>query len=336
MDQSKLLTVAIPTWNGARHLPECLRSIKAQHDAEYDLLVSDDRSEDDTLDVVRQEAGDRARIVVNTERLGLAGNWNQCVAQSRTPWVAIFHQDDVMRPGHLGAHLAGILATESLGMVASAADVIDEESRPVPATVVAPGGAGRANHIFATGKFLAELAAQNPIRCSGVTIRAEAHAKLGGFDPRYRYVVDWDFWIRLARDWAVAWLARPTVAIRWHGGSETQRLHRAGAADLEEVLRLLEQFYATQTESLPEAPQLRRTAERHLARAFLSRAQQAWIRGEPALGRHCLRQAVRLWPGIFGKIAVDPVLAAQLAMLMVVPERWTRRRRKPNIEAQQS
>src|SRR5207245_1213817 len=82
-DQGRL-TVALATCNGARHLVEALRSILAQEGVPFDLLVSDDRSDDETLAVVDAEAGDRARVVVNTERLGLAGNWNRCVRLART------------------------------------------------------------------------------------------------------------------------------------------------------------------------------------------------------------------------------------------------------------
>ena len=104
---SPILTVAVPTCNGARHLAEALRSILAQEGVAFELLVSDDRSDDDTLEVVRAAAGDRVRIEVNSERLGLAGNWNRCVALARTPLVAIFHQDDVMLPGHLAGARGG-------------------------------------------------------------------------------------------------------------------------------------------------------------------------------------------------------------------------------------
>src|SRR3954471_3856314 len=90
------LTVAVPTYNGARHLGDALRGILAQEGVAFDLLVCDDRSDDETLEVVRSVAGDRARVSVSSERLGLAGNWNRCVALSRTPLVAVFHQDDLM------------------------------------------------------------------------------------------------------------------------------------------------------------------------------------------------------------------------------------------------
>ena len=102
------MTVAIPTCNGASHVAEAIRGILAQEGVAFELVISDDRSDDDTLALVRRAAGDRARIEVNSERLGLAGNWNRCAALARTPIVAIFHQDDVMLAGHLSAHVSSI------------------------------------------------------------------------------------------------------------------------------------------------------------------------------------------------------------------------------------
>ena len=309
-----LLTVAIPTCNGSRHLAEALRSVLAQDHVTFDLVISDDRSDDETLDIARAEAGERARISVNSERLGLAGNWNRCVALSRTPWVAVFHQDDVMRPGHLASHQAAISAGDSaLGLVASAAEVIDAEGREVSHSVIERGNLGPLDRTFPPGAFVAELAAGNPVRCSGVTLRCEAHAALGGFDARYRYVVDWDFWLRLARSWSVAWLARPTVAVRWHPASETHRF-KTGTEDLDEAAQLMAELFAHDEAILSNARQLRRAANRRLARAFLNRSYESLRGGDSALARRCLRRSVGLWPGILGTIARDPRLVARLML----------------------
>ena len=292
------LTVALPTCNGARHLAEALRGVLIQEGVTFDLLVSDDRSDDETLAVVRREAGDRARVEVNSERLGLAGNWNRCVALSRTPFVAVFHQDDVMRPGHLAAHLAGFQSGERIGLVAGAADVIDAMGRPVPDSVVDRGGLGLADRVFPPGEALPLLAVANPLRCSAVTLRAEALADVGGFDPSYRYVVDWDAWLRLTRRWGLAWLARPKVAVRWHAASETHRF-KAGTLDLEETTRLLEGLMAEEGRTWPDAPRLRRLSNRRLSRAYLNRGLRRPPRrrpgsdldvpeaGLPALARDC-------------------------------------------------
>jgi GT2 family glycosyltransferase len=330
LDLTPRLTVALPTCNGARHLREALVGIRAQAGVSFDLVVSDDRSDDDTLAIVRDEVGDRARVSVNSERLGLAGNWNRGVELSRTEWVAIFHQDDVMRPGHLAAHLAAFEADPTTGLVASASDVVDDAGHGLPESVVGRGGCGANDRIYPPGGFVRELAVENPLRCSAVTLNAEAHAEVGGFDPSYRYVVDWDFWLRVARRRPVAWLARPTVAIRWHLASETHRF-KTGTTDLDETIRLLDALDKQEGSNLDDSRHLRLKADRRLARAFLNRAQLALRGGDSSLARNCLARSIRLSPSILGTIALDPRLAVQLAALAVAPglaARWLGRRRE--------
>ena len=307
------LTVAIPTCNGRAHLAVALRGILAQEGVPFDLLICDDRSDDDTLEVLKNTAGDRAKVVVNAERLGLAGNWNRCAELARTPLVAIFHQDDVMHPGHLGAHTAALLADDALGMACGAADVIDATGNPVPEGVVGRGGIGPVDRSFAPGAFVAELAAGNPLRCSAVTLRATALAEVGGFDPSYRYAVDWDCWLRIARRRGVAWLANPTVSVRWHPASETHTFKK-GTADLDEAVRLLGDLYRVDGGGLEDKSRLRREADRRLSRAFLNRAYDAAGAGDRRLCRACLRKAFALWPGIVGTIAADPRLLGRLML----------------------
>ncbi len=259
-------------------------------------------------------------VSINPERLGLAGNWNRCVEMSRTEWVTIFHQDDIMRPGHLAAHLAAFEADPTVGLVASASGVVDAEGHAVPASVVEPGGCGPVDRVFSLGEFVAELAVGNPLRCSAVIVNADAHAEVGGFDPSYRYVVNWDYWLRVARLRAVAWLARPTVDVRWHPASETHRFS-SGTADLEETARFLEKIDEIDGPTLSNHRQLRKRADKRLARAYLNRAYVASKAGNPPLARRCLARAIRLWPGILGTIALDPRLAARLALATVAPGR---------------
>jgi glycosyltransferase involved in cell wall biosynthesis len=313
-----LLTVAVPSYNGAAHLSEALRSILAQRGVDFELLVSDDRSDDGTLDVVRAVAGDRARVEVNPERLGLAGNWNRCARLSRTPIVAIFHQDDVMEPAHLEAHLGAFARDESIGLVASASEVIDEHGDPVPEAVVGRGGLGPVDRIIPAGGMAPAMVAGNPLRCSAVTLRRAAFDDVGGFDLSLRYVLDWDFWLRVSRRWKVAWLARPSVRIRWHGASETHRF-KAGTADLDESKRMLETLFAVDLKDDPEVKRYRQAATCRLARAFLNRAHDALHAGRSDLARDALRRGLGLAPSQVTAILRDPRLAIQMATLAMAP-----------------
>jgi glycosyltransferase involved in cell wall biosynthesis len=333
-----LLTVAIPSYNGDNHLAETLQSILSQECPPFDLLVSDDRSEDETVAMVRSLAGDRARIVVNTERLGLARNWNQCMALSQTPWVSIFHQDDLMLPGHLASVNRGLSIVETevspFGLLAGPVKMIDEQSRSVPESVVDPGGRivcqpmPRALEYlgFPPGDFAENLRQENPLRCSAVVINRAAHADVGGFDPSFRYVVDWEFWYRLARRYAVSWkVHEPTVLVRWHSASETHRF-KTGTDDLEEIARLLNSRLEDEHHGKLSIRRLRGPGNRRLARAFLNRAQESLKSGQPDLARACLTRAWGLSSSVVIRtLATDPRFCVQISTLAASPRlaiRW--------------
>lgn len=312
-----VLTVAIPTFNGSAHLAEALGGILDQRAAPFDLLICDDRSDDATVAMVRERAGDRARIEVNAERLGLAGNWNRCVDLARTDWVAVFHQDDLMKPGDLARRLDALArpGAEGLGLLAEPADVVDGSGRVVPPSVVGYGGIddrGATGVVdFPPGEFSTRLAASNLLRCSAVTTKRRAHRALGGFDPAWRYVVDWDFWLRAADRFGVRWIVgEPLVSVRWHAGSETQRF-KQGLDDLEESARLL-----ALRGGLPG---------RALSRAYLNRAHDALHAGRVDLARAALGRAARTSPGATAAALADPRLLVQMGLLAVAPRlagRW--------------
>jgi hypothetical protein len=158
----------------------------------------------------------------------------------------------------------------------------------------------------------------NPLRCSAVTIRRAAFDEVGGFDASLRYVLDWDYWLRVSRRWKIAWLARPSVRIRWHGASETHRF-KAGTADLDESARMLETLFSVDLKDEPDALRDRQVATRRLARAFLNRAYDALHAGRSDLARDALRRGLGLSPSQLTAILGDPRLAFQMATLAVAP-----------------
>lgn len=97
-------SVALCTFNGARYLPEQLDSIARQSVLPGELVVCDDRSEDATLDVLREFAA-RARfpvrVMVNPVRLGVAANFGAALGQCSGDAIALADQDDVWHPAKL-------------------------------------------------------------------------------------------------------------------------------------------------------------------------------------------------------------------------------------------
>ncbi len=333
MSQPRSLTVAIPTCNGERYIVEALKSILDQSEIDFELIVCDDRSTDQTLEAIRRFAGGRAQIEVNATRLGLAGNWNRCIELAQTPLVAIVHQDDVLRPGHLALHESILTANSRIGMSFSGALPIDGKGRPIDDGSIEPGWIGVSDQVFPPGEFLPELVDGNPIRCSAVVLRTETIRAVGGFDPAWRYVVDWECWARIARASAVSWVERNSAEFRWHAASETHRFSK-GLADLTEEVRLVERIVGW----VQAMDHLERTilAENHrhwrvrLCRAYLNRAYAAIKAGRPALARRASRLARKADPSLVESLwKDDPKLALGLLASDRAPELVRRLGQRP-------
>lgn len=303
MQGPNAIRVAVPTFNGSRFIAAALASILA-NDPFHPILICDDRSEDDTLAEVRRVAGNRAMVHINSERLGLGGNWNRCVELAQTPLVNVFHQDDIMLSGHLDWHVQAFADdSDAIGMAASAALVIDEHDREVAASIVARPSLGPCDRLFASGELTRELLWSNPVRCSGVTLLASAHRELGGFNTSLKYTVDWEFWRRLAAAWSVRTLYRPSIAVRTHEATESRRLAQ-GVDDLVELGGLLDQSLAAAPGDLAGYE----GARRRLVAAWLGRL-------EPALRSGDRETAVRVLEasgGLKGRIVREALLRPRL------------------------
>jgi hypothetical protein len=149
---------------------------------------------------------------------------------------------------------------------------------------------------------------------TNMAIRRDVLARMGGFDPAFQYAVDWEFWIRLARSYPVAWIERPTVGVRWHPASETHRF-RTGTVDLQEqealTGRLLEELGQAGD---ARVDRLRGFRDIRLARAYLNRAYTAACDGRRRLELHCLCQVGRLRPAELARTLVRPRLVGRLVL----------------------
>jgi hypothetical protein len=146
-------------------------------------------------------------------------------------------------------------------------------------------------------------------------------------------VVDWDFWLRVARAFQTVWVeyALPTTFVRWHAESETHRFRR-GTADLEEIERLFAKMERVDRPACASRwPTLDLARRAWLARAYVNRAQSlGWTAGDPGRGLRCLRRACALDRATVARsIATDPKFAAQIAAMLLAPGLVRLRARAP-------
>src|SRR4051794_21609038 len=92
------ISVCIPTYNRARYLPTALRSVFGQTLQDFELVVYDDFSTDDTAAVVTAFSDDRLRFFRQPHNVGIARNRNSCLSEARGEYIAWLDSDDVYLP----------------------------------------------------------------------------------------------------------------------------------------------------------------------------------------------------------------------------------------------
>lgn len=91
-------SLLIPARNGGRYLPTCIETIVSQHYDDYELIVSDDHSNDDSDAYLRGLNHPNVRVLHPPESLSMAAHWEWVLSQSRGQWLMFVGQDDGVQP----------------------------------------------------------------------------------------------------------------------------------------------------------------------------------------------------------------------------------------------
>src|SRR6476660_1322062 len=120
----------MPVYNGERFVDAALRSIRAQSFGDFELIVSDNASEDGTLEIVREHERDdeRIRLIANDANRGAAWNYERVFADCSSPYFKWAAADDMLAPECVERSLELLEASEpSVILVFPATRYIDED-----------------------------------------------------------------------------------------------------------------------------------------------------------------------------------------------------------------
>ena len=128
------ISVALCTYNGEQFLSRQLASIASQTRLPDELVICDDRSADQTVDIVRKFAASASfpvRLVENSENLGSAKNFEKAMRLCSGDLIALSDQDDIWSPARLERCEQELRAHPESGLVFSDGEIIDDQDRPI-------------------------------------------------------------------------------------------------------------------------------------------------------------------------------------------------------------
>jgi peptidoglycan/xylan/chitin deacetylase (PgdA/CDA1 family) len=220
-DATPSISVVMAAYNAASTLDRAVRSVVAQSEAPWELIIVDDGSSDDTASRAAGWADRDHRIrVVNQSNMGASHARNRGISEARGDWIVFLDSDDTLDRRHFGLMLKAVRSTPNAGAAACGWMRIDKKGRPT-LRIVPTKDRFTFEAMYANGP---------PTVIHAYLLPRRVLLREGGFDVRLKTGEDWDLWMRLARMGLQFAVVPKVLALYWDSGGSLTK-------DLVQVLR---------------------------------------------------------------------------------------------------
>lgn len=230
-------SVLVPNYNHARYLKQRLDSIQNQTVTDWEMILMDDASSDNSREMLREFAArdERVQLVLNENNSGSPfKQWNKGVRLAKGEFVWIAESDDFADP-HFLEKLGGVLdANPKVGIVYTQSNIVDSEGKSMGDNHPYTDGIDpvRWHHDF-IGNGCEECAEylilQNTIpNASAVLFRRAVYEKVGYAAENMRLSGDHHLWVKMLLESDIAYIAEPLNYYRQHGASVRSDTYRNG------------------------------------------------------------------------------------------------------------
>ena len=253
------ISVVVPAYNAAVYLPHAIDSVLAQTYPDWEIVIVDDGSTDNTCAVVdsyRPTLQDKLQYIHQPNR-GVSAARNTGIRAARGQFIALLDGDDVWLPHRLERGLKALDADSAAGLVHARVARIDTQGAVTGQLKVEPNYlSGRIAHFIYTRRA--------HLICTTVVFRKSCLEAAGWFDEAMRTTEDRDLWFRIALRYKVAYINEVLAYYRLSPSSTTANLdlllkwqlyfvvkhHKSGAATRLERLQALGNIYRELGDSL--------------------------------------------------------------------------------------
>ncbi|MEW6096632.1 MAG: glycosyltransferase [bacterium] len=213
------VSVCIPNYNYGHFIGDAIRSVLAQTYKDFELIIVDNCSADNSEEVIKSFRDPRIRFYKNEKNIGMTANWNKCLSLARGEYISILHADDVYLPNFLEEGVKVLDTNPKVGMVYSQVKYINDKGKVIGDS---RGLQPLKSYVLAGEKEFQKLVTHSTnIFCPAVMVRKSIYNAIGNFDESFSLASDYDMWLRISLNYDVAFISQPLACYRVHEDSET-------------------------------------------------------------------------------------------------------------------
>lgn len=176
-------SIVVPAYNAAKTLPETIEALLAQTYDNFEIVIVDDGSTDETIEISNRYAQRENVRVVHQRNRGLAGARNSGIHAAAGAYIGLCDADDIWAPEKLARHVAHLRANPVVGLSYSGSTLIDNAGIPI----------GQTQTPKLTGVTPAHVFKRNPIgNGSAVVVRRDVFEDIA-YRPKHELERDWYF-----------------------------------------------------------------------------------------------------------------------------------------------
>ncbi|MBN9384097.1 MAG: glycosyltransferase [Chitinophagaceae bacterium] len=223
------VSVVIPAYNGSAYIEQAILSVLGQQRCPDEILIYDDNSTDDTLDICRRYKDHVSVFSDPSGPSGFVGGWNKAIARAGGDYISILHQDDLLEPGFIRIGMAALERNPDIRHLFCICSYIDDRGRSVGESYLSDN----ASEVRLTGKeyirIYQQLGSPHIHRCPGVITHRSIFDQCR-YEPAAGHIADDDFFYRVGMYTDVMGILQPLAAFRVHDRSVTGGLQDAELA----------------------------------------------------------------------------------------------------------
>ena len=238
--------VFIPCFNSRVTLPKTIESILAQTMKNYEVILVDNASSDDSSSVFLAFDDDRFSVIRFEENVSLGANFNRCIELASAKYFCIMHADDEYEPNYLENMIYSLDHAPSVSMAFCNANIIDEGSRRRLSVKneIKKRASKMTSTQYAGGKGVLWLAEYNKVIAPSVMFRTSSKSLFETYRMDLKFTLDWDLYFRILQEGGeILHVSQTLFNYRIHKNQQTAALI-ASMEKYYEMRTILDRIYA--------------------------------------------------------------------------------------------
>lgn len=209
----ELVSVIIPSYNHEKYIKKCIESVLNQTYKNIEVLVEDDCSTDNTREIIKSIKDKRLKKIFSKKNKGTVRTINHLMSLCKGDYIAIIGSDDYWYPEKLEKQVK-IFKEQDVGAVFSEVDVIDENDNIYENDINFTSDIFRKDNLSQGKRMRLFYEVGNHLCHSSSIISRKVFEDIGYYNPIYRQLHDFDYWVRIANKYSIYIVNEKLMAYR--------------------------------------------------------------------------------------------------------------------------